>query len=161
MGRRFSIHLDNVATNAVADTYRTMLGMFASDVAGNRFKLRAIAIGGSEDAPQDLALGIQVARIDDVSAGGAGTSTAITPEQFDSLSKASAITAGHTYTAEPTAYNTVKLFQMDINLRNSIRIEWPEEDAPVANRDQLIGILCCPRTGAARTLSLSAEFEEF
>jgi hypothetical protein len=134
MGRRFSIHLDNVATNGVIDVYRTMLGMFASDVAGNRFKLRAIAIGGSEDAPVDLAIGIQVARIDDVSAGGAGTSTAITPLPLDSLSKASCITAGHTYTVEPTAYAAVKLFQMDMNLRNSFIKEWSPEDAPNFNR---------------------------
>jgi hypothetical protein len=39
--------------------------------------------------------------------------------------------------------------------------EWIPEEAPVINRDQLLGILVAPRTAAAVNVTITAEFEEF
>jgi len=157
---RFTVNADNVSTGAVADTFTTELAMRAADTAGYRFRLRSLSVGPADDVPGDLNLAVQVKRVDDVSAGGAGTSTAVTPVPKDSLSRASVITAGKAHTVEPTTYGD-PLWQVDINRRNSFIKEWAAEDAPVANRDQLLGVLLAPRTAAAAVVSIAAEFEEF
>jgi hypothetical protein len=157
---RFTVPFEEVATGAVANTYKTIAAIRAADTAGYRFRLRRLQLGNSEDTPQDLAVGIALKRVDDVSAGGAGTSTAVTPLQVDSLSRAAVCTAGKNYTVEPTTYGN-PLWEMELNCRNSLDIVWTEEEAPVVNRDQLLGLLICPRTAVARTFSGCLEFEEF
>lgn len=157
---RFSINFDDVATGAVADAVKTIAGLRAADTLGYRFRLRSIQIGPSDDAPTDLNVGLQLKRVDDVSAGGTGTSTATTPVPRDAESRASIITAGANYTVEPTVYGD-PLWQIELNRRNSMIKEWSAEEAPVFHRDQQAGLLALPRTGAAANLSGSLEFEEF
>ena len=134
----------------------------AADTAGYRFRVRSIQIGCSEDTPVDESLLVALKRVDDVSAGGAGTPAASpTPTQLDSLSRASVMAGGTDYVGgEPTTSGTA-LFEIDLNGRNSLVKEWSPEDAPVANRDQLIGLLVAPRTANAREVTGSIEFEEF
>ncbi len=158
---RFSAPFDNVASGAVADTYKTLAALVAADTAGYRCRLRSLTVGPADDAPADLNVSLKINRVDDVSAGGAGTATAVTPAPKDSLSRAAVITAGKAHSAEPTTYNTVPLWECEINLRNSLIKEWGADDAPVINRDQLLGLLVAPRTAAAATLSGVLEFEEF
>ena len=158
---RYSVNFNNVSTGAVADTYKTLLALVAADTAGYRFRLRSINLGPGDDAPQDLNVSIKLGRVEDVSAGGAGTGTAATPLPKDSLSRAAVITAKTNCTVEPTTYGAVAAFELDLNRRNSFVKEWSSEDAPVFNRDQLAGLLGAPRTAAAAVLSGSMEFEEF
>lgn len=161
---RFSCVAADIATNAGQNTWRTMLALRAADTLGYRFRLRSLAISFSDDAPADLNVGVLVKRVDDVSAGGAGTANAaLTPVPQDSQSRAAVITAGEDYEqggVEPTVYGD-PLWGIELNRRNGCIKEWSAEDAPVALRDQSIGILAAPRTAAAARMTITAEFEEF
>ena len=157
---RFCVPFSAVDSGAVADTPKTIAAVQAGDTAGYRCRLRALAIGLSEDTPVDESIEVSVKRVDDVSAGGAGTKTAVTPTPMDSLSRAAVCSAGKNYTAEPTTYGEA-LFEVELNGRNSLVKEWSPEDAPVCNRDQLVGLLVAPRTANAREVTGSLEFEEF
>jgi len=156
----FAVPFNNLDTGAVADTFVTLAAVQAGDTAGYRCRIRRIAAGPSADSPADLNVALKLTRVDDVSAGGAGTKTAATPTQLDSLSAAAVCSGGIDYTAEPTAYGTV-LWAIEMNLRNSIDIDFPPEDAPICNRDQLIGLLAAPRSANAAELSGVIWFEEF
>lgn len=157
---RFSVSFDDLSTGAVADTYKTLCAIIAGDTAGYRCRLRSISIGPADNTPQDLNVSIVIKRVDDVSAGSAGTGSAATPVPKDSLSRAAVITAKTNCSAEPSSYGS-ELYAIDLNRRNSLVKEWLPEDAPVINRDQLIGLLAAPRTAAAAVLSGVMEFEEF
>lgn len=158
---RFSVPFSNVATGAVADTFTTIAGLLAADTAGYRCRLRSIQVGPGDDAPADLNVALRINRVNDVSGGGAGTATAVTPQPKDSECRAAVIAGKHTYTVEPTTYETVPIWDCDMNRRNTIIKEWAADDAPVINRDQLLGLQAAPRTAAAATLSGTLEFEEF
>lgn len=157
---KFSVNADNVATGAVADTYKTLLAIVAANTAGYRARLLKLVVGPADDAPADLNVSLQLKRVDAVSGGGAGTATAVTPVPMDSLSRAAVITSGKNHTVEPTTYGN-PVWQGDMHCYNSLIQEWAPEDAPVINKDQLLGLLAAPRTAAARTLSVWMEFEEF
>jgi len=161
MGLHYVIPFSDVATGAVADTFKTLAAAQAGDTAGYRFRLRRLAVGPADGAPLDKTVSLQLKRIDDVSAGGAGTKTSVTPEPKDSLQRAAVCTGGENYTAEPTTYNSERLWEIGLNARASVIKEWDPEDAPVANRDQLIGLLAAPQSADAITLSGSLEIEEF
>jgi len=157
----YTLEVNNSASGASADTFKTMLAARAADTAGYRFRLRAVAVGCAEDSPVDLPIAVVVQRVDDVSGGSAGTAgSAETPAPVDSLSRASVIAGGSAYSAEPSTYGD-PLFAVDFNARSALIKEWAPEDAPVANRDQLIGLLVAPRTAAARTITASMLIEEF
>ena len=162
---KYAVHFTNTATGAVADTFKTMLAIIAADTAGHRARLLKMVVGPSEDAPVDLNVGLQLQRVDDVSAGGAGTAGSNpTPAKMDSESLATVITAGEDYVTggvEPTTYGTVPLWVGDMHYYNTIIQEWAPEDAPVIQRDQLLGLLAAPRTAVARSLSGYFEFEQF
>ena len=162
MGLRFTVPFSNVASGAVADTFVTLAAIVAGDTAGTRARLRSLQIGPADDAPQSIDLAVRVNRIDDLSGGSAGTPGATpTPAQKDSLSRAAVCTAGTAYSGEPSTYLTVPLWEVGMNAMNSLIKEWGEEDAPVANRDQVLGLLVAPRSAVAATLSGVLEFEEF
>lgn len=162
---KYAVNCDDVATGAVADTFKTLLAIIAADTAGYRARLLKLIVGPSDDTPQDLNVALRLNRVDDVSAGGAGTANSNpTPRPIDSLSRAAVITAGEDYItggAEPTTYGTVPIWQAEMNRRNTLIQEWVPDEAPVINRDQLLGLLAAPRTAAAARLSVSFEFEEF
>ena len=63
---------------------------------------------------------------------------------------------------EPTTYESVALWQTDLNDRNGIVMEWPDgDDAPTININQGLGLLAAPRVAVASRLSGCLEFEEF
>jgi len=161
---RYTLPFTDVPTGAVADTAKTLAALIAADTAGYRCRLRKLVVGPADDAPADLNVALQIKRVDDVSAGGAGTANSNpTPMPKDSLSRAAVITTGVDYVTggvEPTTYGNT-MWQIDINRRNSVIVEWPVDDAPTINRDQLLGLLGAPRTAAAARLSGTLEFEEF
>ena len=161
---RYVLTFTDVATGAVADTYKTLAALLAADVAGNQCRLLALNIGPSDDAPADVNVGIQIKRIADISAGGAGTKTAVSAANMGRPyvdTRDGVITGGRNYTVEPTAYETEPLFAMDFNLRGGFFKEWTAESAPVIKQDMLLGLLAAPRTAAAAKLSGSLEYEEF
>jgi hypothetical protein len=158
---KFVVPFDNVATGAAADTYKTMAAIRVADTAGHRVRLRALHVGPADDAPVDKCLAIKISRVADVSAGGAGTSTAVTPAKKDVASTAALASAGKNYTVEPTTYETEALWQGAINSRGAISMVWSADDAPVVGQDALVGVLMAPRDAAAVTVSGSLEFEEF
>ena len=165
MGRFFSLTFDAVDTGAAADTFKTIAALIAADTAGFRCRLRSLSIGCSEDAPVDEPMAVQLKRVSDVSAGGAGTADSNpTPAPRDTLQVASIITTGEDYITggvEPTAYATEPVWAFEFNLRNSFIKHWEPDDAPIINRDQLLGLLATPRNATARELSGTLEFEEF
>lgn len=164
-GRRFTLPWADVASNAVQNTYETMAALIAANTAGHRCRLRSLFVGPADDAPVDLQVALKLSRVDAVSGGGAGTAASNPePQPKDSLQLAAVITTGIDYSTggvEPTVYNTVALWQGSINGRGAVNKEWSEADAPVINRDQLLGLLVAPRTAAAVRLDGCLEFEEF
>ena len=158
----FTVNFDDVATSATINTFRTMVALIAADTLGFRCRLRKLMLGPSDDAPADLNLAVQLKRVDDVSAGGAGTAASNpVAVPHDSLSRAAVITTGEDYVGvEPTTYG-LPLAQFELNRRNTIIVEWDADTAPVIGRDQLLGLLAAPRTAAAANLSGSLTFEEF
>lgn len=157
---RYSVPFSDLPSGAVADAYVTLAALVAADTAGYRCRLRSLTVGPADNAPADLNVSVALKRVDDVSAGGAGTATAVTATTKDSLSRAAVIAGAKGHSVEPTTYGTV-LWECDLNLRNSVIKEWGPDDAPVISRDQLLGLLAAPRTAAAARLSGVLEFEEF
>lgn len=163
---KFTLTFDDVPTEsgATKDLYTTIAALIVPDVAGNRCRVTAINIGCDDDVPEDRFVSVKLARIADVSAGAAGTKTAVTGANMaktDPNSVASIITGGLEYTAEPTAYETRPLFEQPFNLRSGFIKEWPENQAKIADRDMLIAILVAPRTANIARVSGSIEFEVF
>jgi len=161
----YKMTFDAIATGAVADTYKTLCAIVAADTAGHRARVMSITIGPADEAPVDKNVAVKLARVDDVSAGGAGTPGASVSGanmgKVDSESVASTITGGRAYSAEPTVYGTEPLWAGAFNARGGIIKHWDREDAPVIQRDQLIGLLAAPRDANAITLSGTIEFETF
>lgn len=158
---RFFLVVDDVACGAVANTYTTLAAILTADTAGHKARLLRLNVGPSDDSPADANISVKVARIDDISGGGAGTKTAVTAAnlgrpQSDQLD--GVVTAGHTYTVEPTAYGAA-LFQMDINIRGGFFHEWDLADAPTIGRDMLLGVLVAPRAASAAKVSMTLEIE--
>lgn len=151
---------EDVASSSSADTYTTILGLLAADTAGHRGRLRKLTVGMSEDTPGDTTYAVQVKRVDDVSAGSAGTATALTEGQIHSLSIAPNVAALHTYTVEPSTYGQ-PLWHGEFNSRASAIVEWGPDEAPVVDRDQLLGVLVAVRSAVAKNVSIHAEWEEF
>ncbi len=160
----FTVNFDNVATSATGDLFKTMAALIAADTLGFRCRLRKLMIGPSDDAPADLNVAVQIKRVDDVSAGNAGTADSNpTAVPHDSLSRAAVITTGVGYLVggtEPTTYG-LPLAQFELNRRATAIVEWDADTAPVIGRDQLLGVLAAPPTAAAALLSGSLTFEEF
>ena len=163
-GIRYLVFND-IASGVVAQTYKTLAAIVAAATAGHRAALLAVNIGCSDNSPVDESFNLQVQRVEDVSAGGAGTTTAVSAAQMarpDSYEVDGNITGGHTYTAEPTTYDaTYPLFNHEFNTRGGFFKEWSFESAPKIDNDQLIGILITPRVATARNFSGSLTFQEY
>jgi hypothetical protein len=158
---RYNISATNVATSAVADTVKTMLMVRAADTLGHRCKLLALIVGPADAAPADANFGIGIKRVNDVSAGGAGTFTAVTPSPADDLSRAAVVTGGHTATVEPTTYETTWLWgPVGLNSRNSLS-QWLGDLDLVVNRDALAGVIMWPEAAAAGNWNITMVVEEF
>lgn len=161
----WTIPFNNVSTGNNADTADTMVSAIVPDTAGSRIRVRAISIGAATDSPTDVPFGVKLQRIADVSAGAAGTAgssiTAANIPKHDSLQADAPCSAGIAYTAEPTTYETHALWQTEMNARDSLIKEWLPDEAPVASRDQLMGLLVTPRTAVALIVSGSMTVESF
>jgi len=162
----YTMTFDNVSTNNAADAYKTIAALIVADTAGHRMRLRALHVGPADDTPQDKNYTVQVKRIGDVSEGGAGTApedvAAADMGKKDPDSVASIISGKRgLFTAEPTVYDAEPLFMKGVNGRGSFIKEWSAEEAPVATRDQLLGVLATPRSAAALQVSGAMDFEVF
>lgn len=151
-------------SGATKDLYTTIAALIVADTAGHRCRVVGINIGCDDDTPTDRAASVKLARIADVSAGTAGTKTAVTGANMgksDPNSVASIVTGGIAYTVEPTAYETEALFAEPFNLRSGFIKEWPENQGKVADRDMLIGVLVAPRTANIVIVTVTIEFEVY
>ena len=163
MGKIFYMNWNNVASGASADTYTTIASVIAAAGTSYIGRVRAINVGPDDDAPADLNISVKLNRIVDVSAGGAGTATAVTAANMNrqiSYTADGILTGAHTYSVEPTAYATNPIFTTSFNLRGGFFKEWGVDDAPWIWNDQLIAVLIAPRTAAAATTSGTITYEE-
>lgn len=160
----YSLIFNDLPTGVVADVFTTLASLIVADTTGHRLRVRSLSIGPADDTPPDVNVAVQLARIADVSAGTAGTKTAVTtgnmakkdPSNVDSI-----VSGGRAYSVEPTTYETEPLYQEDINAHGGFIKEWGVDDAPVAGQDMLIAVIAAPRTAAAVRLSGTIEFETF
>ncbi len=165
MGKIVGLSTEDFACSATINTYITFLAFIAADTAGHRFKLLGLSFGVSEDAPVDETFSVLVKRIADLSAGGAGTKTAVAAANLSkqrSNQTAGNITGAIDYTVEPTAYETYALpgCMFEFNSRGTIWVPIPENIQPEFERDQVCGILVAPRVATSRNLSVGAVIEE-
>jgi len=150
---RYTLPFSGVATGTVADTFKTIVAAIAADTLGYRFWVNYLSVFTDDATPLEHNLALRLCRIADVSGGTAGTCTALTPVKPDTLGLASIITAGHTYTAEPTTYESTNLLVGGRHAKAGFIWQWDERDgAPTANQDQLIGLLAAPKSTTAITL---------
>ena len=70
----YSLTVENVSTSAVADTFKTLLGLVAGGTAGDRGKLLALDVMPADDAPADLNVAIKIGVTNQDTAGTPGTS---------------------------------------------------------------------------------------
>ena len=160
---QFSLTFNDIPTDAVANTVKTMALLIAPDVAGNRFRLRSLTVGFSEDTPDDQPIAIAIKRIADRSAGTAGTAgatvTGANMPKKDPGSINSLITGATDFSVEPTSYATENIWSDDINDRGSVIKEWDEENAPKFTQDMACGLLAAPRQSIASRVTGTLEFE--
>jgi hypothetical protein len=160
---KYSLTCSDLASG-VSDTFKTLLGIEVPDTAGKRFRLTAVHGGFADDSPRDQQCAIAIKRIDDLSAGGAGTSTAISAGDVakkDPGSVDCSMNCERAYSDEPTTYDTETLWATDVNGRGAFNKEWLPEEAPIFTQDQFCGLLAASRTSTAFTVSATLEFEEF
>ena len=150
---KYILPFSGVATGVVADTYKTIVAAIAADTAGYRFWVNFLALFADDATPLEHLLAVKLARVADVSAGSSGTGTALVPVQPDTESVASIITAKTACSVEPTTYETTNLLVGGRHAKTGFVWQWDERDgAPVANRDQLIGLLAAPKSTTAITV---------
>ena len=161
---KFSLPFNDIATGAVADTFKTMAAIIVANTAGHRVRVTSLCCGPSDDAPGDRNIAIQLKRIASIAAGTAGTAgTTLTSAQVpkkETASRDTIVTAKLDYSVAPTTYETYPVFEMEFNDRGGFIKEFGD-DGPVFEKDQLCGILASPRTAAAVRISGNIEFEEF
>lgn len=160
----YTMPFENVACGTSADTFLTVAAIVAANTTGHRARVRSISIGPADDAPADANISVRLNRVSSVSGGGAGTATTVSAGNMgkkDAGALDTVITGGHTYTAEPTTYDTEPLWQSDMNTRGGIIKEWAAEDAPILGPDMLIGVMVAPKDTTARSVSGCIEFEQF
>ena len=156
---RYAVTATNVASGAVADTFKTLAAVIAADTAGHRARLVSLAAGTADDTPQDKNVCVRLIRTDNTAAGTPGSSP--TPAKLDTDSRASVLTAGINYSAEPTSLESTPVFAVDFNLRGGLLKEWAPDDAPVLNKNQTLCVQAAPRTPNAATLTITLVYEEF
>lgn len=150
----YPVTWDDVATGAVADTYKTVASIIVPDTAGVRARIRSIRIASSDDTPTDKPVRVRIIRIADVSNGTAGTAaTSISAANIPKLDPAGPVatfSAKLDYSVEPTTFETDALWQDAFNDRGGIDKTFCEEDArPSGIADQLLAVQVAPSTAAA------------
>lgn len=157
---RYRLTFNDLALSSSADAFKTLLGIVAANTAGYRGRLCAFVIGHSDDAPVDENACVRINRTSNAGAGTPGATP--TPAKVDPNSRASIMTAGRDYSAEPTTYETEPLVNVDFNLRAGFA--WKESDPDKMIKfgiNQTLGLLAAPRTANARRVSGWLEYEEY
>ena len=155
---------EKFSSDATADVYLTAAGCHATDTVGHRYKIREIDVHAADPTPLDKNLAVKLGHILDVSAGGAGTSTAISAANLpkrDSGQIDAPFGAGVKFTGEPTTYKTDQNKQWEFNAHSGLIYGWAFADAPVCNRDEMRTIRLAPRVAGAIITSGSMAIETF
>jgi len=106
--------VDLQATSATAET----LGSIRADATTPRRIKWYDIMFGSEATPADAALSWTLNRL---SAAGAGTGTALTPQPLDPADAAALTDCHENFSAEPTTYDTVPVLNVPLNQRATFR----------------------------------------
>ena len=161
----YDIAFEDFATSATINTYLTAVACNATDTIGHRYRLRELDVHSADDTPVDKNLAVQVKRVENVTGGTTGTpGTTIAAgdmQRRDTLSVACPFGAGIEYTVEPTVYETIAIKQWEFNAHGGLIYGWSVADAPVCNRNQLIGVLVAPRANGALQVSGGIAIETF
>ena len=161
---KFGVASGIVTLSAVADTWKGVLALQATDTAGYQCAIGRMRFGPADNTPAEHNLGWRLARVLDVSAGGAGTAdNTLTPFRFDSNSRASIITAKSSFTVEPTPLETTYPFELGTYAKQSWVEVWdhlPWMQQPHILQDQLIILQACCRDATALEVVASMEFDE-
>lgn len=159
---RYSIPFSDLATGSSANAFVTLVAVILANTAGHRFRVRALAVGPADDAPDDKNVSVKLARTNNAGAASGGTAvTSANIPKKDSGSRDTIASAHLAPSGEPTTYETNAVYQMDFNLRGGLMKEWNEIDAPIVNSNQTLGLLAAPRAASAARLSGTIEIEEF
>ena len=151
---------------AVADSFSTAIAMLIPDTtAGHRARIRELTIGPAVTATYDNYIAVKIARIEDVSGGTAGTADAtIAAADMNRMDPDGPIpfwTCPIEYSVEPTAYDAKEVWGTGLHGYSTIDKHWTAEMAPVALRDQLLGVLLAPRAAADGAFSGTITMEDF
>jgi len=161
---RTAVYSDIVIA-AAKDTYVTCIGIIVPATQGYGARLRGFTVGMADETAQDIQMSVKINRIDDVSAGSAGTpGTTIAAANLArpySYQGNGLLTVGVNYVgAEPSTYNTNANFLMDFNSRGGYSHYFQEYDAPFVGEDQILALLVAPRVATAAQVSGTIIFEE-
>lgn len=160
---RYMMTFSDIASGAVADTFKTIASIINANTAGHRHRVRSLYIAPSQDAPTDVNIALKLSRTSNATAGTAGsTVTAANMPKVDPNSLTCLMTGGRNYSVEPTVYDTEPMLQADFNARGGFYKEWLDPDSmPRTTLNQTTGLLVAPRTAVAVNLSGFIEYEIF
>jgi len=160
---KYYLDFDDVASSGTADDELTVAALLVADTAGHRIRIRSLAVGPADNTPSDSTLLVALKRVEDISAGSAGTpqtsvaAADIARQSTDDV--ATIITGGIDYqTLEPSVYDARALWMMGFNARGAVVKEWGDQ-GPVFEQDQLAGLIVVPRAAAVSRVSGCLEFE--
>lgn len=162
----YTLTAQDVATGAVADTFKSMLALLAAATAGHRGRLLKLDIGPSSDAAADRNFGVRVARSNRTTDGTDTTVTSANLGKCDPHSRDSIMTGGRDYTVEPTTLETEDLWAGDFNGRGGLLQVWDKDEAPswgdrATGNGQSLLVLMAPRTDAADSFTITVTWEEY
>jgi len=156
-GLKYRVASAEFATDGSAGSMTTALFLYVPDTAGLAAQLTGLAVGSADATPVEKDVIVQLARVDDISGGSAGTGTAATIFPMKSRQRASALSAKHTCTAEPSTYGTVE--PIGFHSKNGIYI--PDGlDGPIIEQDQGLGCLLGCQDATVLTLTVTFWFTE-
>lgn len=155
----------DIVIAAAKDTYVTCAAIIVPATQGYGARLRGFTVGMADETAQDIQMSVIVNRINDVSAGSAGTpGTTISAANLArpySYENDGNLTVGLNYVgAEPSTFLTYPLFMMDFNSRGGYSHYFQDFDTPYAGEDQILAIRVAPRVATAAQVSGTIIFEE-
>jgi hypothetical protein len=154
----YTLPFSNLQDGNAQDTFKTMAAIIVSATEGYQAELLGFWASASADAAVDECYTWDIRRIADVSAGGAGTTTAVTvgnmPRQRSNAGNPDT-SGGVNYTGEPTTYESYPLWEGSLFDRGQIGFMWPDGCGPLAIEDQIIGLRVAPRAAGPTQLNWS------
>lgn len=154
---RYALNAHAIATGAVVDTYRSMLGL---ELAANEsIELRRLIVSGAGEAAADRPVTVRITTSDQSTAG---TSTGTTPTKFDPKSRDSIANGEVNYSAEPTVVATSGIaFIGSFNARGQLFVDWAKGEGPIFTGATTVLVQATPGDANATKLDLQLEWEEF